>query len=137
SWGAIGPKLLSDYAGKRTDLVRGGTTATFYPWGWREAFLIWYPQMKQQVKDKASGALFLHFWDFALRNMGMDAFRDPPPGSFWADAIADSPNRMPSDAQYFRATDERVRNFARQYWEPERWQAYLQSNPDLFSGIAA
>jgi hypothetical protein len=81
--------------------------------------------------------LFLHFWDFALRNMGMDAFRDPPPGSFWADIIAGAPNRLAGDAEYFCATDVTIQGFCEKHWPAQRWEAYLQSNPELFSGLAA
>jgi len=137
SWGSIGPDLLTSHVSKRTDLLRSGTTPTFYPWNWREAFLIWYPKTKQQVIQKARDALFLHFWDFALRNMGMDAFRDPPPGSFWADIIAGAPNRLAGDAEYFCATDVTIQGFCEKHWPAQRWEAYLQSNPELFSGLAA
>ena len=83
------------------------------------------------------GALFIHFWDFALRQMGLDAFRDPPSGSYWAEVIENCPNRLASDVGYHRGAEKTIRKFAETYWKPDRWHAFLENHPDLFSSAHA
>jgi hypothetical protein len=133
AFGAIGPDLLTKYVARRTDLPNSGSTARFYPWNWLEAFLIWFPGTKSEVLRRAEGALFVHFWDYALRQMGMDAFRDPPPGSYWAELIENCPNRLTSDAGYLGEAEKSVRNFGEKFWNPDRWSAFLEKHPDLFA----
>jgi hypothetical protein len=136
SWGAIGPDLLTKYAAGRSDLARSGSTAAFYPWTWLEAFLIWFPQTKAEVERRTKAAQFIHFWDHSLRQMGMDAYRDPPAHSYWADLIGESPNRVAADADYHRRTLNSIREFGQRYWKPELWEAYLRRHPDLFAAAS-
>ena len=137
AFGAIGPNLLTKYVGERADLANCGSTAAFYPWNWLEAFLIWFSSTKAEVLRRMKGALFIHFWDFALRQMGLDAFRDPPSGSYWAEVIENCPNRLVSDVGYHREAEKTIRKFAETYWKPDRWHAFLENHPDLFSSAHA
>lgn len=131
-WGALGPDLVTEVVGKRKDLLKSGSTATFYPWNWLESFLIWFPRTKGEVERRAKGALFMHFWDSSLRLMGMDVYRDPPPDSYWAGLIKNCPNRVASDATYYLETERTIRKFVQQYWKAEHWDAYLKCYPDMF-----
>ncbi len=133
NWGALGPDLATDVLGKRGVAEKSGTTATFYPWNWFEAFLIWFPWTRQDVLDRARGALFLHFWDSTLRRMGLDVFRDPPPGSFWADIIAGAPGRTPGDVAYFRAAEATIRAFCEKHGPPRRWPDSMPAYADTLS----
>ena len=63
----------------------------------------------------------------------MDAFRDPPPGSYWAEIIENCPNRLTSDAAYHREAERSVRSFGEKFWNPERWGAFLEKHQDLFA----
>ena len=136
SWGAIGPDLLSKYAAGRSDLANSGSTAAFYPWNWLEAFLVWFPETRAEVERRIDGARFIHFWDHSLRQMGMDAYRDPPAHSYWAEVIEGCPNRVASDAAYHRETLKSIREFGQRYWKPALWNAYSNRYPDLFAAAS-
>ena len=120
-WGALGPDLVTEVLGKRRRIEKSGSTATFYPWNWFDAFLIWFPWAKQEAERRAKGALFLHFWDSSLRRMGMDVFRDPPPGSYWADIVTGAPGGMAGDGGYFRAAEATIRAFCEKHGPPRTW----------------
>jgi hypothetical protein len=128
----LGPKLVTEVLGGCQKLHKGGSRSAFYPWHWLEASFVWLPRTRQELENRQKGAVFLHFWTYALRSMGVDMYLDPPSDSFLAHVIQDCPNRVPSNARDHATTERSIGAFMHQAWVRDRWRASLTNDPNEF-----
>ena len=72
-WGSTGPLALSKILGRRPDLAPYKLpTADVYPFHWREAPKILFPEFKEEVVERTKSVPFIHLWGAALREIGFD-----------------------------------------------------------------
>jgi hypothetical protein len=86
---SIGPELLSRLiAANGLPLDMAGTPDTFYPVRFIENFKLWLPEFREEVAEKANGALFLPVFQSFPARLGFNNDRLPPKGSYLRKAVA-------------------------------------------------
>ena len=90
--GEIGPDLISRIMQQHaTPPEHFGSTASFYPIEWIEAFKLWLPEYHEEVAAKTSPAHFIACWASQVLAIGIDLNRRPPAGSYMAKLSTGSP----------------------------------------------
>lgn len=114
---ALGPKLISSVIaelGLPTDM--NGTSATFFPVSWIEAFKLWLPEYAEAIEAQSQGALFMPIYQSFPQFIGLDVGGLPPRGSYLADLC----DRLsPSDAPRYDDADVRLR--LKVFFEAHSW----------------
>jgi hypothetical protein len=79
----LGPKLISKVIGElELPVDMNGSSETFYPISWIEAFKLWLPEHADEVADRARDALFMPIYQSFPQFIGLDVHCLPPEGSY-------------------------------------------------------
>lgn len=79
----LGPKLLSRVIAEQ-GLPRNmnGSTETFFPVPWIEAFKLWMPEFRGEMEERAGGAFFMPVFQSLPQYLGLAMDKSPPAGSY-------------------------------------------------------
>ncbi|HEY1075854.1 MAG TPA: capsular polysaccharide synthesis protein [Fontimonas sp.] len=86
-WGALGPRLLTEYLRESALLVQAQPAQTFYPIDCAGAPDLLQPARAQTCAERCEPALAVHWWNELYRRWGLPKQLAPPPGSFLRQCI--------------------------------------------------
>jgi hypothetical protein len=82
----LGPRLLSEVIAELgLPLSQWGSTDTFYPIRWIEAFKLWLPEYRDEVERRTAHAVFLPVYQSLPHYLGLDVGGLAPEGSYLDD----------------------------------------------------
>ena len=87
-WGQIGPDQVTQLVRRHSleNLVEDASQ--LYPLAPCDALHVLMPERREEVREKASGAVFFHLWNEILRRSAVLDSMAPPPESFLAELLA-------------------------------------------------
>ena len=137
TWGATGPRLLSEVLRSFEPGDRAGTMSSFYPLHWLDAPQLLLPKSRSEIRRRAKDAMFLHLWASAFRDIGMDVNAEPPVGSFMRELLTGHTFTTPSAFGSRWAMRRAIRGYYRQSWVSDHWAKVFDERPTFRTPIAA
>src|SRR5262245_27225491 len=122
SWGELGPSLVTEVLSGSDGVDPKVHGPRFYPIHWIEAHTLWLPECGDEVHRRTSDALFLHCWAQALGNMGIDARRRPPRGSYLARMMEPVHAGQSTTSWQRQRTRRSIDRYLRQPWVRQYWE---------------
>ena len=137
TWGAAGPRLLSDVLRSFEPGERAGSTSAFYPLHWLDAPQLLLPRSQPEIRRRTKDAMFLHLWASAFKDIGIDVNAAPPAGSFMHELFAGQAFKSPSTLRSRWAVRRAIRRYYRQSWVVDHWAKVFGRQPALRTPVAA
>jgi len=137
TWGAAGPRLLSDVLRSFEPGETAGSTSAFYPLHWLDAPQLLLPRSRSEIRRRAKDAMFLHLWASAFKDMGIDVNAAPPAGSFMHELLAGQAFKSPSTFRQRWGARRAVRRYYRQSWVLDHWAKVFGGQPAPRTPVAA
>lgn len=97
-WGYLGPVLLTEIALKNKCKVLVREKNAFYSVHYSEALDFIDGSKAEELKQRITGALFLHLWDGKLKSMGIPTDVWPPSDSYLGELFSRYKTSMESDS---------------------------------------
>ncbi|ONG50017.1 hypothetical protein BKE38_19925 [Pseudoroseomonas deserti] len=104
AWGQTGPELLTATLKQHGLLGAVAPAATCYPFGWKDALMLFDPEQAADLRDRIGGAFCIHFWNEILRRLKIDKRLGVPRGSYLDALFARHGVRFPAHVGYTMAT---------------------------------
>ena len=131
TWGAAGPRLLSDVLRSFEPGETAGSTSAFYPLHWLDAPQLLLPKSRSEIRRRTGDAMFLHLWASAFKDIGIDVNAAPPAGSFMHDLLAGQEFKSPSTFRSRWAVRRAIRSYYSQSWVSDHWAKVFGGRPAL------
>jgi cytochrome P450 len=137
TWGAAGPRLLSDVLRSFEPGETAGSTSAFYPLHWLDAPQLLLPKSRSEIRRRTRDAMFLHLWASAFKDIGIDLNAAPPSGSFMHELLAGQAFKSPSTVRSRWAVRRAITRYYRQSWVLDHWAKVFGGQPALRTPVAA
>jgi cytochrome P450 len=137
TWGAAGPRLLSDVLRSFEPGETAGSTSAFYPLHWLDAPQLLLPKSRSEIRRRTRDAMFLHLWASTFKDIGIDVNAAPPAGSFMHELLAGQGFKGPSTFRSRWAVQRSIRRYYRQSWVLDHWAKVFGAQPALRTPVAA
>ena len=119
-WGDLGPKLVTRVVHELGLESYAQRQHAFYPIGFRDVWMLFDPESREDVEAAVSGSEVLHWWNEALRRAPSNVKEFlPPKGSFFAALFEEHGALSP---EMPRLQDD---------WSRQKWKKRIQQGPSL------